>query len=120
MRKKDDILLEQAYNLVINPIQESHDDDNDGNIFHIDDTVMFDDPTGLPYSYEVSYEKKMESGFYDDSVVGVEINSAKAYKKDSDEVEFLFDITNETKPNFSDIQDWVYNWAIGDLKLDIL
>jgi hypothetical protein len=74
----------------------------------------------LPYSYDVSYEKKMERGFYDDSVVGVEINSAKAYKKDSDEVEFLFDVTDETEPNLSDIQDWVYNYEIGDTKLDIL
>ena len=78
------------------------------------------DPNGLPYSYEVSYEKKMESGFYDDSVLCVEINWAKSYKKDSDETEFVFDVTNETNPTLSDIQDWVYNWAIGDLKLDTL
>lgn len=122
MKNKDDILLEQAYSKVL---KEDHDEDDhnrdDGsNIFHSEDTLIFNDPMNLPYSYDVSYEKKMERGFYDDSVVGVEINSAKAYKKDSDEVEFLFDVTDETEPNLSDIQDWVYNYEIGDTKLDIL
>lgn len=120
MRTKDDILLEQAYSKILKEDYDNHNRDDNSKVFHIDDTVMFDDPFGSPYSYEVSYEKKMESGFYDDSVLGVEINWAKAYKKDSDETEFLFDITNETKPNLSNIQDWVYNWAIGDLKLETL
>jgi hypothetical protein len=120
MRKKDDILLEQAYSKILKEEFDDHNRDDDSKVFHVDDTVIFNDPTGLPYSYEVSYEKKMKSGFYDDSVLSVEINSAKAYKKDSDDVEFLFDVTNESNPNFSDIQDWVYNWAIGDSKLDTL
>ena len=65
-------------------------------------------------------KKEMESGFYNDSVLGVEINWAKAFKKDSDDVEFVFDVTNETDPSLSDIEDWVYNYEIGDTKLDIL
>jgi len=122
MKNKDDILLEQAYSKVLKEYhdEDDHNRDDDSNIFHSEDTLIFNDPMNLPYSYDVSYTKKMERGFYDDSVVGVEIDSAKAYKKDSEEVEFLFDITNETKPNLSDIQDWVYNYEIGDTKLDIL
>jgi hypothetical protein len=122
MKNKDDILLEQAYSKVLKEDhdEDDHNRDDDSNIFHSEDTLIFNDPMNLPYSYDVSYEKKMERGFYDDSVVGVEINSAKAYKKDSDEVEFLFDVTDETEPNLSDIQDWVYNYEIGDTKLDIL
>ena len=122
MKNKDDILLEQAYSKVLKEDhdEDDHNRDDDSNIFHSEDTLIFNDPMNLPYSYDVSYEKKMERGFYDDSVVGVEINSAKAYKKDSEEVEFLFDVTDETEPNLSDIQDWVYNYEIGDTKLDIL
>jgi len=44
----------------------------------------------------------------------------KAYSKILKEELFVFDVTNETNPTLSDIQDWVYNWAIGDLKLDTL
>lgn len=104
-------MLEQAYSKVLK-------EDNHENIFHKEETIMFEDPKGLPYVYEVSYEKKMEHGFYNDSVVGVNINWAKAYKENSDEV--LFDITDTTEPNVSDIQDWVYNFEIGDTKLNIL
>lgn len=123
MRNKDQILIEQAYSKILNEIYDREDDHNrdDGSdTFYKEDTIIFNDPNELPYCYEVSYEKKMESGFYDDSVIGVEINWAKAYKKDSEETEFLFDITKETDPSISDIQDWVYNYEIGDTKLDIL
>ena len=123
MKSKDDVLLEQAYSKIIKEFYDREDDhnrDDDSDIFYQEDTVMFDDPNELPYSYEVNYEKKTEHGFYDDSVVGVVINWAKAYKKVSEETEFLFDITNETDPTLSDIQDWVYNWAIGDSKLNTL
>ena len=91
--QSNQILLEQAYSKVLKEDhdEDDHNRDDDSNIFHSEDTLIFNDPMNLPYSYDVSYEKKMERGFYDDSVVGVEINSAKAYKKDSDEVEFLFD-----------------------------
>jgi hypothetical protein len=122
MKSKDDILLERAYSKVL---KESYDEDDhmrddDSNIFHRKDEIIFNDPHNLPYSYAVSYEKKMESGFTDDSVLGVEINWAKAFKKDSEDVEFVFDVTNETNPSLSDIEDWVYNYEIGDTKLDIL
>ena len=63
--------------------------DDDSNIFHRKDEIIFNDPHNLPYSYAVSYEKKMESGFSDDSVLAVEINWAKAFKKDSEDVEHL-------------------------------
>jgi hypothetical protein len=124
VKKKDGSWAIKPY--TSSPVKDSYDEeddhnrDDDSDTFYREDTVMFNDPHKLPYCYEVSYEKKMESGFYDDSVVGVEINWAKAYKKDSEETEFLFDITNETNPTLSDIQDWVYNWAIGDSELDIL
>ena len=97
-------------------------DETDDGPFYQESTIMFEDPFGKPYSYSVDYEKKMESGFYDDNVVGVTINSAKAYKLevDDDSDGFLFDITNETDPSLSDIQDWVYNHEIGDSRLNLL
>lgn len=120
MKTKDQTLLEQAYLKVINEYHgdDDHDRDDGGKTFHETDNIIFEDPQGKPYVYEVSYEKKKEQGFYDDSVLGVEIISAKAYKKDSNE--FLFDITNETETTLADIQDWVYNWSIGDSKLNLL
>lgn len=122
MKSNDDILLEQAYSKVLKESydEDDHRRDDDSNIFHRNEEIIFNDPHNLPYSYAVSYEKKMESGFYNDSVLGIEVNWAKAFKKDSDDVEFLFDVTNETEPSLSDIEDWVYNYEIGDTKLDIL
>jgi hypothetical protein len=114
MRQKDDILLEQAYSKIL----KEYVDERDDGPFYKDDSINFEDPFGKPFIYYVEYEKKMESGFYDDSVVGVNINSAKVFKNDGDEIGM--DITNETNPSLSDIQDWVYNHEIGDSRLNLL
>jgi hypothetical protein len=114
MKSKDQILLEEAYSKIL----KEYVDERDDGPFYRDDTIVFEDPFGKPYVYEVSYEKKMESGFYDDNVLNVNIHSAKVYKNDSDEV--IMNITNETKPSLSDIQDWVYNHEIGDSRLNLL
>jgi hypothetical protein len=114
MKSKDDILLEQAYSKIL----KEYVDERDDGPFYKDDSISFEDPFGKPFIYYVEYEKKMESGFYDDSVIGVTINSAKVFKNDGDEIGM--DITNETNPSLSDIQDWVYNHEIGDSRLNLL
>jgi hypothetical protein len=119
MKSKDQILLEQAYSNILN---EYHEDDD--RTFHHESEIAFNDPFDKPYSYYVNYTTKLESGFYNDEVIGVEIDSAKVYEKDvpddADEAKFLFDVTNETDPSLSDIHDWVYNYEIGDSKLDVI
>lgn len=119
MKNKDQIMLEQLYSKVLNEEQE-----DDNGIFHQESEIAFNDPFDKPYSYYVNYTTKLNYGFYSDEVLGVEIDSAKVYEKevpdDADEAKFLFDVTNETKPSLSDINDWVYNYEIGNAELDII
>lgn len=125
MRNKDSQMLEEAYKKIVKKKMVKEYSEDDDRTFYSKEQIMFNDPFDKPYSYVVDYEVKKEAGYIgDDTIQGVTILDAKAYDKEvpegAEEAKFLFDVTNETDPDLSTIQDWVYNHVIGDSPLDVL